>query len=292
MSDKILIIDDDPRSVEIIVEIFQKKDYDILAAFNGFDGIRIAEQKLPSLIIMDWEMDGLNGIETIKKLKQKKVTKNIPIIMATGKYLQPLDLQKALEAGALDYIRKPIDNVELQARVSSMLLLFESMKKNVELEKKMIDAEIKFLHTEVNLKNKELAGKLLQIHNYQTFTNWVLNNTQKLNKLVDNKEAEVVIREIVFKCRANNTEMFWDEFESIFQQINDEFYVALKEKFPNITPAEKRMCAFLKLNINSKDIAAITCKSIDSVRKTRHRLRKKLDLNNDEDLAVFIQNLA
>ena len=128
----ILIVDDNPDNLETIVDFLQDSELDItiLKAPNGKIACKLAEKKLPDLIITDWEMPEMNGIETIECLKSRKSTKDIPVIMSTGVMTETKHLKTALDAGAVDYIRKPIEKIELIARVNSMLKLAESYKKN------------------------------------------------------------------------------------------------------------------------------------------------------------------
>jgi signal transduction histidine kinase len=87
---------------------------------------------------MDWEMPEMNGIEAIRQLKAQPETKNIPVIMATGVMTSAEHLEIAINAGAIDYIRKPIEEIELRARISSILKLSRSYQeikqKNEQLE--------------------------------------------------------------------------------------------------------------------------------------------------------------
>jgi len=128
---KILIIDDQPINIELIVKILEETNepYIMYQAINGEMGFDVAKKILPDLIITDWEMPGMTGIETIRQIKEDDVMKNIPVIMASGVMTSSENLRTALEAGAVDFIRKPIDKIELIARVRSILLLADSYKK-------------------------------------------------------------------------------------------------------------------------------------------------------------------
>ncbi len=126
----ILVADDQPSNLESILNFFEESNepYSVLQAIHGEMACMIAKKKQPDLIIMDWEMPVMNGIDAIKKLKSDKKTKDIPVIMASGVMVSSEHLKTALDAGAVDYIRKPIDKVELIARVRSMLELSDSYK--------------------------------------------------------------------------------------------------------------------------------------------------------------------
>lgn len=124
----ILIADDYPENLQIIVDALKNSNlqHKIVRAVNGKILCELAEKRHPDLIITDWEMPEMDGIEAIKYLKSINATKDIPIIMCTGIMTTSENLRMALDSGAVDYIRKPIDSIELQARVYSMLKLSDS----------------------------------------------------------------------------------------------------------------------------------------------------------------------
>ncbi|OJJ17270.1 hypothetical protein BKI52_31710 [marine bacterium AO1-C] len=128
---RILVADDQPGNLDTIIKYLEDSSsmYSILNATNGRIACKVAEKKLPDLIIMDWEMPVMSGIEAIRYLKAQETTKDIPIIMATGVMLSPAHLKVALDAGAIDYIRKPIERTELLSRINSILKLADSYKK-------------------------------------------------------------------------------------------------------------------------------------------------------------------
>ncbi|MCX6278490.1 MAG: response regulator [Bacteroidetes bacterium] len=130
MTYTILIADDYPGNIQIIVDALKSSDlkHKIIRAVNGKILCELAEKRLPDLIITDWEMPEMDGIEAIKYLSSIEATKDIPIIMCTGIMTSSENLKMALDSGAVDYIRKPIDSIELQSRVYSMLKLRNSYR--------------------------------------------------------------------------------------------------------------------------------------------------------------------
>jgi two-component system, sensor histidine kinase and response regulator len=120
---KILVVDDNSDYAVRIIELLKETDksFNFFMALNGKIAYSIAEKKIPDLIITDWEMPVMDGIEFIKYLKSNKQTSDIPVIMCTGVMTQTENLETALNAGAVDYIRKPVEKHELIARVHSML---------------------------------------------------------------------------------------------------------------------------------------------------------------------------
>lgn len=114
-----------------MVQYFQKyrQNYNIYQAPNGKVAFQIASDKQPDLIILDWDMPVMSGLEAMNQLKTQETTKEIPIIITTGTMIEDIHLSEALERGAIDYIRKPINALELIARIRSALRLSNSLKK-------------------------------------------------------------------------------------------------------------------------------------------------------------------
>ena len=89
----------------------------------------------------------------------------------------------------------------------------------------------------------------------------------------------------------NSSSDVWEEFEVRFQDVHSDFYDNLNKKFPNLTPNEKKICSFLRLNMSTKEISAITYQSVRSIDMARFRLRKKLELDTDENLVSFLSQI-
>ena len=84
----------------------------------------------------------------------------------------------------------------------------------------------------------------------------------------------------------------WTEFETYFTKVHPDFYKKLSQQFPDLTPNEKKLCAFLKLNLSTKEISAITYQSVNSIMVSRTRLRKKLNIQGEEtNLTNFLMEL-
>jgi DNA-binding response OmpR family regulator len=113
---KVLIVDDEPKILEV-VEAYLKADYyEVIRAKNGVDALVQFEVEQPDFIILDWMMPGMDGIEVIKKIRE---TSEVPIIMLTAKADED-DIISALDVGADDYMTKPFNPRELLARIKSV----------------------------------------------------------------------------------------------------------------------------------------------------------------------------
>ncbi len=126
----ILIVDDELINLENLIDAIRltNKNYKVLRANSAQLALKIITKEVPDIIITDWNMPDMDGIDLIKKIKSQPTLVDIPVIMCTGVMLTSQNLKAALDAGAIDYIRKPVDPIELEARVQSSLKLSESYK--------------------------------------------------------------------------------------------------------------------------------------------------------------------
>ncbi|MCF8261959.1 MAG: response regulator [Melioribacteraceae bacterium] len=131
---KILIVDDQSSNVLFLEKKLIRSGYSTITAFDGNTALELARSEKPDLILLDIMMPGLSGYEVCEKLVASNETKNIPIILVTA-LISSSDLEKGLNAGAYDYIKKPFDNVELLARINSALRFSEYNKLMREAEK-------------------------------------------------------------------------------------------------------------------------------------------------------------
>jgi DNA-binding CsgD family transcriptional regulator len=115
---------------------------------------------------------------------------------------------------------------------------------------------------------------------------------ESMDQAIKGGESRDRLRGILKSIRNGERTQEWKEFETRFTQVHQDFYNKLEEQFPDLSPNERKLCAFLKLNMTSKDIGAITHQSLHSIEVARTRLRKKLNLTgSDENLVAFLARL-
>jgi CheY-like chemotaxis protein len=117
---RLLIADDDERNRELLQAFLEGDGHEILMSHDGASTMQAAFDKQPDLILLDIMMPKLSGYEVCQKLKKDERTKNIPILMVTA-LKDPGDIEKAVNAGADDFLSKPVHRLELKARVRSLL---------------------------------------------------------------------------------------------------------------------------------------------------------------------------
>src|SRR5262245_7176225 len=142
MSNKILIVDDEPFNLDLLEQELADYDYAIERASDGVEALEKTASFQPDIILLDYMMPKMNGLEVVKRLRETEVHKAIPVILLTAKATQE-DKIAGLDAGADDYVTKPFDSFELLARVRAML-------------------RIKQLHDTLDEWNRTLADKVKQ----------------------------------------------------------------------------------------------------------------------------------
>lgn len=162
---------------------------------------------------------------------------------------------------------------------------------NAELYTRNLELKQDALEKELEVKNKELTTNVM----YQIRKNELLNDiAQNLMEHVKDfrKENQNLIQKIVKDLEESRQDNSWEEFEMRFHQVHNDFYEKLNTAHADLTLNERRLCAFLKLNMSTKEIASITGQSPRSIDVARTRLRKKLNLTNSESsLTDYLVNL-
>jgi two-component system, OmpR family, phosphate regulon response regulator PhoB len=117
---KMLLVEDDAALAELLVWHFQREDFEIRQTADGEEALLIAQESPPDLVLLDWMIEGLSGIEVCRRLRRMPATQNVPIIMLTARGEEE-DRVRGLETGADDYVTKPFSPRELVARVGAVL---------------------------------------------------------------------------------------------------------------------------------------------------------------------------
>ena len=124
MPNKILIVDDEPFNLDLLEQELQDQGYTIERATDGAEALEKVPSFLPDVILLDYMMPNMNGLEVLARLRKDEKHKGIPVILLTAKATQE-DKIRGLDAGADDYVIKPFDSFELMARVRAMLRIKE-----------------------------------------------------------------------------------------------------------------------------------------------------------------------
>ena len=170
------------------------------------------------------------------------------------------------------------------------ILYFNYVKSKHKAEKQLIqkkrELEIQKANEIVELKNKELAASVLKLIKKETFIDDLKDKLKQGQGDINRQEVRQLLNSIT-SSNADN----WKEFEARFLSVNKSFYQRLNRQFPELTQGDQKLCALIKLNFSSKEIAKLLGISVESTHTTRSRLRKKLSLSRGDNLKEFIANV-
>lgn len=276
----ILIVDDTPENIDILVELLE--DFDKKIAINGVDALETAFEDPPDLILLDIMMPEMDGYEVCVKLRQSEKTKDVPIIFLTAK-TEKEDIIKGFEAGGQDYITKPFDARELLERVKTQLELKtqrEDLKNmNEILEEKVQErtAQLQDALKELDKANKDLQGldtaknNFLNMisHEIRTPLNGIVGAAYLLNDVMgeDNEFGEFVemlktsvdrleefstVALIITQLQADNYEIIREHHNA--NKVLDKCIESLNEYSieQNKIIKKDRIDPFLEINIDEK----------------------------------------
>lgn len=289
----ILVVDDEPVNLELILSLLGS-EFNVLYASNGERGIQLTEEHQPDLVIMDWEMPIMNGIDAISKLKASEKTADIPVVISTGIMTESNDLKTALEMGAVDFLAKAFNPIEFKARVGSALRLSDSYrqikKQKSEIEELALK-ERELLKDNLESKTRELSSAAMFDFQKNELLTKLLDEIGRLNSVTNQMyapEIKKISRDIKSFLDLDKS---WTNFKVHFDEVNPGFLEQLMAEFPDLTNNEHKVCAYLKIGLNNKEIALLTNVESASVRRALNRLKKKLNLGPDDDLRKFIKSL-
>ncbi|HVL30480.1 MAG TPA: phosphate regulon transcriptional regulator PhoB [Sphingomicrobium sp.] len=117
---RLLLVEDDRPLAELVRFHFDRAGYDVTRTGDGEEALILAEEVRPDLVILDWMIEGISGIEVCRRLRRRPATANLPIIMLTARG-EENDRVRGLETGADDYLTKPFSPKELVARAGAVL---------------------------------------------------------------------------------------------------------------------------------------------------------------------------
>jgi tetratricopeptide (TPR) repeat protein/DNA-binding CsgD family transcriptional regulator len=249
-----------------------------------------ADSALKYFVLYDQLKDTINSAETLKELTRLELT---------SQFDEQQKIEQ-LEQNRLNAIYMFTAALLVLVLLVFVLLYFMSKnrnkrlnleKENMALNTKNTILENKNLQNELEVRNKELTTHVMSMIQKNELIGQVVEVLSD-NKLNLTEKNDNTINTVIKDLNKVQEENAWEEFEIRYQQVHNEFYEKLQTAAPNLTTNERRLCAFLRLNMTTKDIASITGQSLRSIEVARTRLRKKLDISNsDISLVEFLNSL-
>lgn len=271
----LLVVDDDANNREAVAQVLLEyaPTLRLLSAINGKQALQILEKRPIDLILLDWEMPEMNGIETLQAIKKHDLLKEIPILMYTGIMTQSQHLKESLDMGAVDFLRKPADPIELLARVRSVLRQRQQQKQLLQAERDKSET-----------LQKELQSYLLALAQKNEVLEDIKNRCEdslKKGSPKENPKVSEISQHIEQLLQKGD---YWTSFLDKFNQIDKDFIRRITQRFPDLSVSEMRYCALLRCGMDNKSIAHLLNISIESAMTTRYRIRKKMELESDDSL--------
>ncbi len=159
-------------------------------------------------------------------------------------------------------------------------------------EREIIDLKNKNLETEINYKNKELASITMNLYKKGRLLSKLKDDINDATKKVIDREQKRSFNKVIKQIEeAEKQSNDWEQFSIHFDDVHNNFLKRIKELYPDLTPAELKMAAYLKINLSSKEIAQILNISLKGVEVARYRLRKKLAIETDVNLVSFLNQI-
>lgn len=187
--DKILLVEDEKDTRFILERLLSKNNYEVISATNGLEALNLLEDYPPKVILADWTMPVMDGIELCKTLKKDEKFKTIYFIVLTAR-ASLKDRITGLDIGADDFLIKPIENQELLARIRSGVRIFnlQNELKNLEHNKAIIEMACTIGHKINNplssllMSVKNIEAELLEL-NQTTFSEDLMIITQSIDRI-------------------------------------------------------------------------------------------------------------
>lgn len=284
MLESILIVDDVPENLSLLNESLDQAGYQVLVATNGFSAIEIAHRSQPDMILLDGSMPEIDGFETCLQLKSSPVTEHIPVIFMTG-LTETEHILKGFQVGGVDYVTKPLNIDEVQARVKTHLLQARLMHQ----QKQMLDATGSAILS-LNLNGEiiwqtPIVNELLKthdvemIHFQQSLNVWL----QDLMKQPDQAhlmfgqyghDHQQLQLNLLTKIDAKNS------YKHVLVQLKEQTQMPSIEEIahacPNLTPREAEVMYWVTMGKTNRDIAEILQLSPRTVNKHLEHVFEKL----------------
>lgn len=235
--------------------------------------------------------DNLLDLEKLKALEETEVKYNVEHIEK-----QKLELENAAieDEESLKSLNNYLGVLGILFLISVFTFgVFIYRKHNEKImsteNSKKMKRKIDLLNTKLNEKNRELTSKALMISQHNEVLKDVVNSINEYSNGEHNNKNE--LKKLKTKLQEIYEEKSWDDFIQHFEQVHPNFYKKLLNKSNELTPTEQKVCAFLKMNLNSKEISQITNQSTKAVEVMRSRIRKKLNIPHEDSLTKTIQIL-
>ncbi|NPD47749.1 response regulator [Lentimicrobium sp. S6] len=267
MKNRLLYVDDEGSNLRVFKSAF-RRDYDVFIALSVKEGIKILEEQKIDVILSDQRMPDMTGVDFLQFAAHH--SPDAVRILVTG--FADFDAMKdAINKTQIAYyIQKPWDEVALAHVIENTL-------------------KIKNLENENYKQKRELLTTAVQISKTGQLINSTINILNNLLKKHTDSECckDIIALKNHMKSHAQNHEN-WEAFNLRFTEVHPDFLIKLKKAHPKLTQSELKFSSYLRIHLSSTQIMSALNVSKEAIRKTRYRLRKKIDLQPEDSLEDYI----
>jgi two-component system cell cycle response regulator DivK len=121
-AERILVVEDNPKNLKLVRDVLEFSGYEVVAATTGEDGVRLAEETAPDLVLMDLQLPGIDGAEALRRMRNGAGTRDVPVVAVTA-FAMPEDRRRAFACGFDGYLEKPLSVRSLAQQVQDFLTL-------------------------------------------------------------------------------------------------------------------------------------------------------------------------
>lgn len=160
------------------------------------------------------------------------------------------------------------------------------------LRSRFLILEKEKIESELDIKNRELTVNLISLIKKNEMLSDISDKLVELERNAKGMEAKEIINQISLEMRNRTDDKMFNEFTQRFQEVHAGFYEKLLKAYPDLTQNELKLCAFLRLNMSTKDVSELTGQQFSTIDQARYRLRKKLGISNSEtNLVTFLSQI-
>ena len=265
--------------------------------WSAWDGINFKEYTNLREGNYIFEVKAINASGTESQVKSVHFLIKPPFLRSRTAYILYAILILLTFGGNFYFVRRRILKIREREKFRHEKKLAQReqlFKEKSELsEKEIMQLRNKSLESEMNHKNKELANTTLHlIHKNRTLTS-IRNDLNRLMKDSSSEKPEKqFVNNLIKKINKDlRNEKNWELFNDYFDEVHQDFIKRIKEKHGNLTPKELRLCAYLRMNISTKEIAPLMNISVRGVEISRYRLRTKMNLDRNTNLTEYIMSI-
>ncbi|MEP1032438.1 transcriptional regulator [Ekhidna sp.] len=272
--------------LDVALKLAQKHDFKVIEQWVYQYSVELYKRRNDYKTALEYSSKEVAIDKELRNAEINEQIEELNIKYETAKrerLLAELEKQKAIDEGIKNMLIIGVAAVILIA----ILLIFYSYQKR---KKDKVISQLQFqkMSDEINVKNKEIASytmSFLQKNQLMEELKAQINELKKNSDISTNKELTRINRIVDNTFRSDEE---WKTFQITFDQMHDGFFQDLKRAYPDISNAELKLCALLRLNMNLKESAKILGIAADSVKTARYRLRKKLGLKTEDNLIDFL----